>query len=330
MNRKSPDGLSASEPENAEFLMKCLITGAGGFIGSHLVEFLLTQKQAVVAVAHRPAIFLSALESQIEIEYGDLLDEKFIADTLARHNPDIVFHLAAQSLPQTAWQEPALTFRVNLIGSLKLFDIALRQTRPPLIIVASSSSIYVPSRKSSLLNEEAPLRPDSIYAASKLAMEQLAGLYGGTKGLKIICVRPFFIIGPRKEGDVSSDFARGIVGIERGEAIEMRVGNLTNIRDFLDVRDGVSALWQIALQGKTSAIYNICSGKGCSTGDLLALFKKNARLAVREIIDPDRMRPIDDQIKIGDPAKLMALGWEPRVDLETSVKAILDYWRGID
>lgn len=309
--------------------MKCLITGAGGFVGSHLAEYLLGQNQSVVAVGHQQTGFLSSLRGDSEIACGDLLDSAFINHLHERHEPDIIFHLAAQSLPLSSWQEPAQTFRINLIGSLKLFEAARRQHSAPLIIAASSSSVYASGREESLLNEESPIQPGSIYAASKLAMEQLARIYSDARGLKIICVRPFFIIGPRKEGDVSSDFARGIVRLERGEANELQVGNLANIRDFLDVRDGVAALWRIALCGKSAAVYNICSGTGHSIGDLLAMFKKNARVAVRIVNDPAKTRPIDDPIKIGNPARLMALDWKPQVDLETSVKAILDYWRGV-
>lgn len=308
--------------------MKCLITGAGGFIGSHLVEYLLGQGQSVMAVAHRPSDFLSSLRGDIEIACGELLDNSFIGRLVEHHEPDIIFHLAAQSLPQIAWKDPALTFRVNVLGSLKLFEAARCQNRMPLIIVASSSSIYAPNRGQCLLNEESPLQPESIYAASKLALEQLAQSFCSAKGLKIICVRPFFVIGPRKEGDVSSDFARGIVNIEKGRADTLSVGDLTNIRDFLDVRDGVSALWQIALCGKTAAVYNICSGKGHSIGELLETFKKKALVSVHEVVDPAKLRPIDDKIKVGDPARLTALGWKPRIDLDMTAGAILDYWRG--
>lgn len=320
---------SASCILHSSFPMKCLITGAGGFIGSHLTEFLLAQKQAVAAVAHRQTSFLSALKDQIEIACGDLLDDEFIANTLARHNPDIVFHLAAQSLPQTAWKEPASTLRINLIGSLKLFDAALRLPAKPIIVAASSSSVYAACKGKKPLAENSPLQPGSIYAASKLALEHLANVYSTTKGLKIICVRPFFIIGARKEGDVSSDFARQIVRIEQGKANDLPAGNLSNIRDFLDVRDGVAALWQIALKGKEN-IYNICSGKGLSIGELLNLFKKSSKVSVRESGDPARMHRIDGSVKIGGPARLMALGWKPEIDIGDSARDILDYWRKKD
>ena len=309
--------------------MKCLITGAGGFIGSHLTEFILAQSQSVVAVVRRRNDFLESLKGDIKIAYGDLLDGAFIKSLFEQHEPDIVFHLAAQSLPLSSWREPAQTFRVNLISSLKLFEAARRQRSAPLIIAASSSSVYAPGREESLLNEESPVQPGSIYAVSKLAMEQLAKIFRDARGLKLICVRPFFIIGPRKEGDVCSDFARGIVRIERGEANELPVGNLTSVRDFLDVRDAVSALWQIAARGKTGAVYNICSGRGYSIGDLLAMFKKMALADVRVVSDPAKTRPIDDPIKTGDPARLTALGWKQRIDMDSSVSAILNYWRGV-
>jgi len=306
--------------------MKCLITGASGFIGSHLAEYLLSQEQTVTAVAHRQAGFLSGLKDRLEIVCGDLLDNSFIADALGRYNPDVIFHLAAQSLPQLAWEEPELTFRINLNGSLKLFEAAGQKTKKPLIIAASSSSVYAPDDKP--LAEGSRLLPNSIYAASKLAAEQLAEIYREAKGLRIICVRPFFLIGARKQGDVSSDFARQIVRIEEKGNGELPVGNLGTVRDFLDVRDGVAALWQIALNGKES-VYNICSGKGRSIRDLLDMFKRLARVSVREIENPEKIRKIDDPVKIGDPARLMALGWKPKIDLNDSVGEILEYWRKI-
>ncbi len=307
--------------------MKCLITGAGGFIGGYLAEYLLKQGQAVVAVSRRQGFFSGPAQGKVETVHGDLLDDAFIEGALRKHEPEIIFHLAAQTLPQVAWREPALTYRSNVIGSLKLFQAALQLRTPPLIIAASSSSIYAPEEGAKLLDEEAPLSPDSIYSASKISQEQLGRVFSKSKGLKIIFARPFFIIGPRKEGDVSSDFARGIVRIERGEAPEMPVGNLTIVRDFLDVRDCVSGFWRIATDGKTGSAYNICSGKGISTGDLLELFRQNARAAVNTISDPAKLRRIDTPVKIGNPARLMALGWKPEIAIKDSARAILDYWR---
>lgn len=309
--------------------MKCLVTGAGGFIGSHLVEHLLAQQQSVLALTRKEGGALSSLDGKLEVVLGDLLDEKFLADTLARQEPDIIFHLAAQSLPQLAWKEPALTFRNNLTGALNLFQAARQLPAPPLIVAASSASIYAPAEDGKLLDEDAPLTPDSIYAASKLSVEHLGGVFNKSFGLKIIFARPFFIIGPRKTGDVSSAFARGIVGLERGKARELRVGNLAIIRDFLDVHDCVSGFWQVATAGKAGRVYNICSGKGISTGELLELFKQHARVAVKPVVDRTKFRQIDVPVKIGAPFRLMALGWKPGIAIEDAVKNILDYWRGM-
>jgi nucleoside-diphosphate-sugar epimerase len=307
--------------------MKFLITGANGFIGSHLVQYLLQQNHSITAIVHRNSNFISSLKGDVKIVCGDLLDSAFVNMQAVKSDPDIIYHLAAQSLPQVAWQDPAHTFKTNLFSSLILFEAARQQGARPLIVTVSSSSVYAPGNKGQLLSETDSVLPGSIYAASKLAMENLAGNFIESIGLKIIIARPFFIIGPRKKGDVSSDFARGIARIERGEKDDLSVGNLNNIRDFLDVHDAVSALWKIAIQGKPGSIYNICSGYGHTVGDLLAVFKKNARREFTIVNDPDKARRIDDPFKTGDPAKLSALGWKPQIGLDNSVISILDYWR---
>lgn len=97
---------------------------------------------------------------------------------------------------------------------------------------------------------------------SKVAVDILARLYGQNYDMKVIRVRPFFVIGPRKTGDVTSDFARGIVAVERGKQASLKVGNLEAVRDFLDVRDGVGALWLLARKGVAGEVYNLCSGVG--------------------------------------------------------------------
>ena len=110
----------------------------------------------------------------------------------------------------------------------------------------------------------------------------------------------------------ASDFARGIVAIERGRQEDLPVGNLDVVRDLLDVRDGVEALWLLAHRGWAGDVYNICSGRGYSLRDVLSVYRDLARVEVRERLDPGRIRPIEEMVKVGDPAKLNALGWSPR------------------
>jgi len=307
--------------------MKFLITGAGGFIGSHLARHLLEQGHAVTAAMHRRGGLTEMPAGNLKTACGDLLDDSFCNKLLEEHTPDIVFHLAAQSLPQAAWQDPAHNFQNNTMAALKLFDAATRRERKPLVVFASSSSVYAPAGDGARLAETSPLRPNSIYAAGKLAVEQLAAIYGKTHGLPCIIVRPFFIIGPGKKGDVSSDLARGIARIERGETGELRAGNLSAIRDFLDIHDATAALLTAAIGGRAGETYNICSGEGHSIGKVLDILRQNTKRPVAVVVDKAKLRSIDDPVKIGDPAKIMRLGWKRSVSLEQSLAAVMAYWR---
>jgi GDP-4-dehydro-6-deoxy-D-mannose reductase len=102
------------------------------------------------------------------------------------------------------------------------------------------------------------------------------------------------------------------------------------VRDFLDVRDGVSAFLTLAERGRPGGVYNIASGRGYRVGELLDIMKGLARAPVRERVDSSKGRPVEEMVKIGDPAKLMALGWKPSYQIEKTLAEILDYWRALD
>src|SRR5262249_20960767 len=146
-------------------------------------------------------------------------------------------------------------------------------------------------------------------------------------GLTVVRCRPFYWIGPRKTGDVSSDFARGIVAIEQGRQEDLPVGNLELVRDLLDVRDGVEALRLLSQHGRPGDVYNICSGRGYSLREVLSVYKRLAKVEVRERFDPSRTRPIDENVKIGDPSELCKLGWSPQRSIARTLEEILAYWR---
>jgi len=145
--------------------------------------------------------------------------------------------------------------------------------------------------------------------------------------MRILRVRPFFIIGPRKTGDVSSDFARGVVAIERGLAKKLRVGNLDAVRDFLDVQDAIRAIYLIADQGISGEIYNICAGTGHRVGEIVEELQKLSTAVVETESDPALLRRLDEPIKIGDNRKLRNLGWSPSIPFPESLALILESWR---
>jgi GDP-4-dehydro-6-deoxy-D-mannose reductase len=145
--------------------------------------------------------------------------------------------------------------------------------------------------------------------------------------MRIVRVRPFFIIGPRKVGDVCSDFARGVVAIERGLAKKLKVGNLEMVRDFLDIQDALTAFYLIVDRGVPGDVYNICSGLGYSIGEIVEWLQKLSKAHVEIETDASLLRRLDEPIKIGDNSKLHALGWNPSISIQNSLALILESWR---
>jgi len=308
--------------------MKGLITGAGGFLGSYLVEYLLDRNWTVLATDLAPGPFLSASSSErFRFQQLDLLAGEAVASTVHEFAPDIIFHLAAQSFPGVSWEKPGMTFDVNVIGTAAVLDAARTMENPPRVLTICSSAEYAPITSHEPIGEDARLDPSSPYGISKLAEDHLARVYFEYYGLSTIRVRPFYLIGPRKTGDVSSDFARGVVAIERGETDYVSVGNLDVVRDMLDVRDGVEAFILLAEKGRAGEVYNVCSGQGYAIGDILEKFKALSNVDIRERVNIDRLRPIDEMVKIGDCCRLKELGWTPSRPIDRTLKDILEYWR---
>jgi GDP-4-dehydro-6-deoxy-D-mannose reductase len=307
--------------------MRCLVTGAGGFIGSHLVEFLVAEGHEVTGLGRARTAALADAGTGFTYAAADLLDRGAVGDLLDATRPEVVFHLAAQSYPGVSWKEPGRTFEVNVLGTIGLFDAILERKLSPAIVVAGSSSEYAPGRDDRRIAEDDELVPSSPYAVSKLAQDHLGRLYHAYHGLNVIRCRPFFLIGPRKEGDAASDFARGIVAIESGQRADLPVGNLDVVRDLLDARDGVEALWLLARRGRPGDVFNICSGTGYSLREVLEVYRGLARAEVAARVDPGRIRPIDEMVKVGDPSRLLALGWSAKRSIRRTLGDILEYWR---
>ena len=308
--------------------MTSLVTGAGGFIGSHLVDFLLARGDSVIALQRKRV----AERERLRVVEVDVVDAEGIADVIAETEPDEIYHLAAQSLPNVSWEQPWLTHRINVDGTLNILEAVRAAKISPSIVIASSSSIYAPRSDDAPIREDDPCRPASPYGVSKLAADHLARLYAERHGLRAMVARPFFLIGTRKTGDVCSDWARSIACIERpakGGTTNgvLAVGNLGVVRDFLHIADGVAGFAVIAAQGRSGEAYNISSGRGWNLADVLKTLTGLSKTKIEVRVDPARVRPVDERVKIGDNAKLKALGWCEERNVEQALAEILAYWR---
>jgi GDP-4-dehydro-6-deoxy-D-mannose reductase len=302
--------------------MKYIVTGANGFIATHLINFLLEMGHEVLGTSRK--VDVKKINKNLKIHIGEISQ---LESEILSFKPDVVFHLAAQSSPELSLSNPSLTFEVNTMGTITLLEVLQKLENQPRIVLASTSAVYSSSVEGRPIKENFKINPLTAYGVSKYCMEQIAQIFIKQKNMDIIIVRPFFLIGPRKNDDVCSAFAKSVVEIELGNKTELEVGNLNITRDFLDIVDGVKAFYTVSISGVTGEAYNISSGKGFTLRELLNIFIKNTESEIIEIIEKKYIRHIDDIVRIGDPGKLNKLGWNSNTNIEKSIKEILDYWR---
>jgi GDPmannose 4,6-dehydratase len=322
---------------------RALITGITGMVGSHLADYLLEHtdwdlyglcrwRSPLDNVSH--LLPRANRGDRLFLLNGDLRDAFTLLQALDASRPDFVFHLAAQSYPQTSFTSPVDTLDTNVLGTCRLLEaIRTRGGVWPVVHVCASSEVFgrVPAELVPI-TEERPFHPASPYAISKVGTDLLGRFYGEAYGIPVVTTRMFTHTGPRR-GDVfaESSFAKQIAMIEAGQiAPVVRTGNLASMRTWADVRDAVRAYHLlVTVDPRPGEYYNVGGDHSCTVGDMLALLLRLS--TTRDItveIDPARLRPIDADLQIPDTSKFRRhTGWEPRIPFEQTMRDLLDYWR---
>lgn len=306
-----------------------LVTGAEGFIGTHLVRFLQVKGWQVIGSyrLHNCASFPRA--ANLRFVQCDLRDGQRVTRLLAEYQPSHIFHLGAQSLPTVSWADPVETFESNVMGSLYLLEATRHMKRPPIVVSACSSAEYgnVPATAIPVKEGQA-LRPLHPYGISKVCLDLLARQYFLDYKVPTVRLRLFNTTGPGKTGDAPSDFVRQLVQIKKGlQSPVIEVGNLKPRRAFLDVRDTVRGFYLAAMKGKRGEAYNLCAN---STNEIGKLLRTAMRLSgVKAEIRPvsHLMRPSDEKIIFGSTIKFHKdTGWKPTLSIEQTLSSMLEYW----
>jgi GDP-4-dehydro-6-deoxy-D-mannose reductase len=319
--------------------MRVLITGITGFVGGFLAEKCEERGWEVHGTSHphhgasvTAAGGLPGAVARSTLHEIDLVDGPATAALVAAIAPDHVYHLAAQASVPEAWHDPSATLLNNIAAQVHVLEALRRLNAPGVrLLVVSTAEVYggVPP-EAMPIRESTPLQPLNPYAVSKATQDMLGYQYYRAYGLHIVRVRPFNHFGPRQRtGFVAADFAKQIAEIERDlHPPLLQVGNLSALRDFTDVRD-IADAYVLALElGEAGAAYNICSGVGRPVRSLLDGLLAASTRAITVEPDPERMRPVDYPIVIGDAAAFQArTGWRPRIPFEQTVHDTLDYWR---
>lgn len=307
---------------------KIIITGCEGFIGSYLAELIIDNNEVVHGIVFGDTSNITHLTNKLELHRCDITEKFALRTIIDKVKPNMIFHLAAFNQIQQSWVNIEDTFKANIYGILNLLEAISQLNLKPITVVVCSSGEYGPvSKKEVPIKENKELRPISPYAVSKVAQDMLAWMYYYRFRLPILRVRPFYIIGPRKYSDAPSEFAKKIIKIERGKEDLLKVGNLDVVRDIVDGRDAVRALWILAKKGIPGEVYNLCSGLGTSIGEILEIMISLCKAKIKVRVDKSKLRPTDESVLIGDPTKLFKIGWKPKIDLKITLSDILEYWR---
>ena len=308
---------------------RVLITGITGFAGSHLAEHLLTRGDEVHGLAHEEPPFpnLAAVADRVTIHRGDVTSLDDVRRAFDHSGAEAVIHLAGLAVPTQASADPLAAVRINVLGTATLLA-ALEVRRATRLVLASSADVYgAPAQIP--VNEDAPLQPLNVYAATKVAAETLALEADARHGSPIVVLRPANQNGPRQHpGLAASAFAKRIAAAEAGSADPIiRHGRLDAERDFIDVRD-MAVAYGLALSLPSTGTYNVGSGRAIAIGEILSTLISLARIPLRTELDPTRVRGGDATRLSLDASRFRQnTGWSPRIGLAESLRDTLDFWR---
>lgn len=308
-----------------------LVTGAGGFIGSHLVEKLVASGMAVrVFVRYTAGRSIGNLRyadeemlKHVEWIWGNLEDPYGVAQAVI--GCDVVFHLGALVGIPYSYQAPQQYVMTNVLGTLNVLEACRTSGVARLVYVSSSevygSAVYTP------IDEHHPLQGQSPYAASKIAAEKLAQSYAMSFDLPVSIVRPFNTFGPRQS-------ARAVIPTIIAQVLrgpEVRLGSLWPVRDFTFVADTVDGLLAVArAHMRHGEVFNIGSGFGVSIEEVLRRVMEGSGVEVQIADEKERVRPERSEVKelVCDCTKARAvLGWQPVHTLDDGLRRTIDWVR---
>lgn len=312
-----------------ENMKKALIIGAGGFVGSYLIECLHTEfNMEVYATKLQGTEFSHPFATVRDL---DIMSKEDIVELLYDVRPDYIFHLAAQSSVSVAWKNPMLTIDVNIKGSVNVMEAVRELFYKPRILVIGSGEEYGHIKTGDTpISEDTILRPGNIYAATKACQNMIGSIYAQAYDMEMMLVRAFNHVGPGQAPlFVVSDFCKQVAEIELGlKEPVIRVGNLSARRDFTDVRDVVRAYAMLIQKGVAGETYNVGSGKAMEIQRILDLIVGMSSAKISVEVDPNKIRPVDVPIIEADISKIHDVtGWRPEISIEQTIRETLDYWR---
>jgi NAD dependent epimerase/dehydratase len=314
---------------------KILVTGADGFIGSHLTEALVSAGAEVTALAQYNSFdshgwlddLPEPIRGSVNLVRGDVRDAAFIGRLV--QGQDIVFHLAALIAIPHSYVAPQSYVETNVLGTLNILEAA-RQHGTERIVHTSTSEVYG-TALTMPINESHPLQGQSPYSASKIAADMMAEAFARSFGVPVVTLRPFNTFGPRQS-------ERAIIGTIIRQALDpscpaIMVGDATTVRDLTFVSDTAAAFMAAGLSENLDygQPYNAGSQRAIKVGDLIDLIAELTSCGKPVVQDNKRLRPPNSEVRalLADCSRFgRATGWSPRVSLREGLERTVEWWRG--
>lgn len=303
--------------------MKVLITGASGFSGVHMIEFLSTQEDIRLTSLGRNAPAHFSRTHNISWVQGDILDPDKMTEVISAANPDAVLHLAG--LNHGSLEEMQQT---NVTGTQNILDATLKKNPDCRVLVISSSAVYGYAGNTPI-PETSMLKPLAEYGVSKAAQDSLCLTYYKTKKCQVAVARPFNLVGPGQPASfVCGRIVQQVIEIEQGKRRGLDLLEIQSSRDFIDVRDVVQAYWMLLIHTKfredcAGKAFNIGSGKTFAVSTVIDVLQEitgeNYPLHL-----PASSPPIIIPSQMSDNTRIHSLtGWSPRISLKESLSDML-------
>jgi UDP-glucose 4-epimerase len=298
---------------------RVLVTGGAGFIGSHLVERLVTAGERTSVVDDVSRGRREWLSQEAELQELDLRDEDALQRAVEQLAPEVVVHLAALHFIPAVEGAPELAWEVNVNGTHILLE-ALAAKPPELVVFASSAAVY-PDRPGPIA-ETCPPEPFDLYGRTKLEGERLVAEFAARTGARCIVARIFNGIGRR---ETNRHVVPELVGQLRRKMAPVRLGNLEPRRDYTDVLDVSEALHRLlSLPPLGPDAFNVGSGRSVSVDDLVRTCERILGRPIDVEVEPERLRTRDRTELVADPSLIRdATGWKPSRTLESTLTELL-------
>jgi GDP-mannose 4,6-dehydratase len=321
--------------------MNILITGGTGFVGSHMIDYILDNEIDVRIYATKRWMEDTKNLDHIDDERFqfidcDLIDGMSVQRAIEISKPNKVFHFAAQSFPEVSFKIPVITLQTNVIGTTHLFESIKDSRYNPTIVSISSSEVYGnPNEDEIPITEDNPIRPANPYSISKVGHDLMSQYYHKAYGMKIITTRMFSHEGARRGKQFAlSSFAYQIVQNEKliKNDCQIRHGNLDSVRTYNHIEDAIKAYWLCSESNRYGEVYNIGGDYTCTVGEALDMLISKSKIsdALTKLLDKKRVRPTDITLQIPSSDKFREhFGWKPEKDLTHICDDLLDYWREV-